>query len=401
MTTTEAPLDAVRPPRSTGGTWGWLRRNLFNSPLNSAVSVLLLALIPLGLVQLLGWVFGEATWAPVVANVRLFMVGRYPADQAWRVQSVVGVLLVLLGLSAGVWRGLIRQIATTVLAAVVLLALLPFALPTRLWLAGTALGAGLGYAFGLRAPRLRRPLLVLWLVSPLVIWTLVRGLGLALPRVDPLLWGGLLLTLMLAALGITLSFPLGVLLALGRRSGLPAVRAFSIGYIELIRGVPLVTLLFMAALMLPYFLPAGSNPSQFVRAAVAITLFSAAYLAETVRGGLQAVPRGQEEAAKALGLNVFHTTGLIVLPQALRAVIPAIVGQFISLFKDTSLVAIVSLQDLLGIAVIVYNQPEWLTVPGRVEREVLLFVAAIYWIFCFGMSRVSRAIEARLGVGTR
>jgi len=401
MTTTDAPLDAVRPPRATPGVWGWLRQNLFPSPLNAAISVILLALIPLGLVRLLGWAFTEAAWAPVVVNLRLFMTGRYPQDQVWRIQAVVTLLVLLFGLSAGVWRGLIRQIAVTVAAAVVLLALLPFALPTRLWLAGTALGAGLGYAAGLRAPRLRRPLLAVWLISPLLIWAFVRGLSLVLPLVDPLVWGGLLLTLMLAALGITLSFPLGVLLALGRRSSLPAVRAFCIGYIELIRGVPLVTLLFMAALMLPYFLPAGSNPSQFVRAVVAFTLFTAAYLAETVRGGLQAVPRGQEEAAKALGLNVFQTTGLIVLPQALRAVIPAIVGQFISLFKDTSLVAVVSLQDLLGIAIIVYNQPEWLTVPGRVEREVLLFVAAIYWIFCFGMSRISRAVEARLGVGSR
>ncbi len=401
MATTDAPLETVRPPRSTLGVWGWLRHNLFPSPLNAAVSVILLALIAVGLVRLISWAFTEATWAPVVVNIRLFMTGRYPTEQVWRIQLLVTLLLLLLGLSAGVWRGLIRQIAVAVVAAVVLLALLPFAQSTRLWLAGTALGMGLGYVAGLRTPRLRRPLLFLWLLSPLLVWSLVRGLGLALPRVDPLVWGGLLLTLMLAVLGITLSFPLGVLLALGRRSSLPAIRAFCIGYIELIRGVPLVTLLFMAALMLPYFLPAGANPSQFVRAAVAITLFAAAYLAETVRGGLQAVPRGQEEAAKALGLNVFQSTGLIVLPQALRAVIPAIVGQFISLFKDTSLVAIVSLQDLLGIAVIVYNQSEWLAVPGRVEREVLLFVAAIYWIFCFGMSRVSRSIEARLGVGTR
>ena len=397
----DAPLETVQPPRSTLRARGWLRINLFNSPLNTAISVILLALIPLGLVSLLRWAFTEATWAPVVVNIRLFMVGRYPAEQVWRVQTVVSLLLVLLGLSAGVWRGLIRQIAVAIGAAIVLLALMPFAPSTRLWLAGTALGAGLSYLIGLRAPRLRRPLLFLWLLSPLVVWSMVRGLGLTLPLIDPLVWGGLLLTLMLASLGITLSLPLGVLLALGRRSRLPAIRAFCIGYIELIRGVPLVTLLFMAALMLPYFLPAGSNPSQFVRAAVAITLFAAAYLAETVRGGLQAVPRGQEEAAKALGLNVFQTTGLIVLPQALRAVIPAIVGQFISLFKDTSLVAVVSLQDLLGVAVVVYSQPEWLTVPGRVEREVLLFVAAISWIFCFGMSRVSRAIEARLGVGTR
>jgi general L-amino acid transport system permease protein len=206
---------------------------------------------------------------------------------------------------------------------------------------------------------------------------------------------------MLTVVGIVASFPLGVLLALGRRSSLPVVKGFCITYIEIIRGVPLITVLFMALIMLPLFLPTGVRVDTVVRVIVAITLFSAAYLAENVRGGLQAVPHGQVEAARTLGLNVFQTTILIVLPQALRAVIPAIVGQFISLLKDTSLVAIVGLIDLLGIAGAIIEQPAWQTVTGGVQREVLLFTAFIYWVFCFTMARVSRQIERRLGVGTR
>jgi general L-amino acid transport system permease protein len=201
--------------------------------------------------------------------------------------------------------------------------------------------------------------------------------------------------------GIFASFPLGVLLALGRRSNLPIVKWFCTIYIEVVRGVPLISVLFMSVLMLPLFLPSNIRVDNLVRVLVAITLFSAAYLAENVRGGLQSVPRGQEEAARALGLNVFQTMRLIVLPQALRAVIPAIVGQFISLFKDTSLVSIVGLAELLGIAGIVINQPDWLTVTGGVEREVLLFAALLYWLFCFSLSKISRRIEQNLGVGTR
>jgi general L-amino acid transport system permease protein len=237
-------------------------------------------------------------------------------------------------------------------------------------------------------------------ISPVIIIFLIRGIGgVPLPAVPTDLWGGLLLTLMLALVGISASFPLGVLLALGRRSTLPVVRVFCVAYIELIRGVPLITILFMGALLLPLFI--NATPAHVVRAMVALTLFSAAYLAENVRGGLQAVPNGQIEAAKALGLNVFQSTLLIVLPQALRAAIPAIVNQFISLFKDTSLVAIIGLSELVGIARQVIRQPEWLTVTGGVQREVLLFVSLIFFVICFTISRISRRIEENLGVGTR
>jgi general L-amino acid transport system permease protein len=257
---------------------------------------------------------------------------------------------------------------------------------------------------GLRVgPRVRWLLLVGWLASPFIILFLLRGFAgsTTLPRIETGLWGGLMLTILLAVTGIVASFPLGVLLALGRRSRLPVVKGFCVAYIEIIRGVPLISVLFMAMIMLPLFLPQNVRVDALIRVMVAITLFSAAYLAENVRGGLQSIPNGQVEAARALGLNVFQSTLLIVLPQALRAVIPAIVGQFISLFKDTSLVFIVGLIDLLGIADAVIHQPEWLTVTGGVQREVLLFAAFIYWVFCFTMSRVSRRIETNLGVGTR
>jgi general L-amino acid transport system permease protein len=212
--------------------------------------------------------------------------------------------------------------------------------------------------------------------------------------------GGLLLTAFLAIGGIVLSFPLGVLLALGRRSNLPAVRVVCVAYIELIRGVPLITLLFMAFFVIGFFVPPGFvAPSLVTRALIAIVLFTAAYVAEVVRGGLQSVPKEQVEAAQALGLSPYKTTRLIVLPQALRAVIPALVGQFISLFKDTSLVAVIGLIDILGVAEVIRNQPEFLA-QGLIA-ETLLFVSFVYWVGSYSMSRESQRLERRLGVGER
>jgi general L-amino acid transport system permease protein len=211
-------------------------------------------------------------------------------------------------------------------------------------------------------------------------------------------WGGLLVTLLLAIGGIVLSFPIGVLLALGRRSSLPVVKLFSIFFIEVVRGVPLVTILFMFSVILVLFLPAESRIDRLVRALMATVVFSAAYTAENVRGGLQAIPAGQVEAAKAVGLNNFQITLFIVLPQALRLVIPAIVGQFISLFKDTSLVVIVGINDLLGIGNAILNlRPEFV----RAQMEVYLFIAAIFWVFSYFMSYASLQLERTLGVGER
>ena len=218
------------------------------------------------------------------------------------------------------------------------------------------------------------------------------------PLVPTNLWGGLLLTLILSVFGIVLSFPLGVVLALGRTSHYPAFRVLSVLYIEFIRGVPLITLLFMGQAMLQYFLPPGTPTiDRVIRALVAIVLFSAAYTAENVRGGLQSIPKGQYEAADALGLNGFQRTFYIVLPQALRAVVPVLVGQFIGLFKDTSLVAIVGLFDLLGIGRAILSNPAWL---GN-HQQIYIFIGLIYWLFCYAMAYASRRLERSLGVGER
>jgi general L-amino acid transport system permease protein len=254
------------------------------------------------------------------------------------------------------------------------------------------------YLLALRIPVPRRPLTLAWLASVPVAALLLAGIGGGpLPLVSTNLWGGLLLTFLLAIVGIVLSFPFGVLLALGRRSDLPAIRILSTAYIELIRGVPLVTILFMAAVMLPLFLPGGIRPEQVIRAMAAITLFSAAYVAENVRGGLQAIPSGQLEAAQAIGLNPIQTNLSIVLPQALRSVIPANVGLFISLRKDTTLVTLVGLLELLGIGRAVLAQPQWF----GAHLEVYAFVAAVFFVLCYTMSQASYRLEAAMGVGKR
>jgi general L-amino acid transport system permease protein len=409
MATTDVTQGRARPARAGIDVLGWLRENLFSSWYNVLISVVLLFLIYQLVSALVGWLLTSIGWPAVIANLKVLMTWTYPADQLWRPQLALGLVALLLGLSAGAWRGLVLGIAVGFGTLSALLALPALALPPveaqvalRAWqmfLALALLVVG-GYFAGVAAgERLRWPLLITWfLLYPAVIM-IIRGFGGALPVVRTNLWGGLMLTLLLSVSGIVLSFPLGVLLALGRRSNLPVVKWFCIAYIELIRGVPLVTVLYMGSLLLPLFLPGGENIDQFLRAMVAVTLFSAAYLAENVRGGLQSIPKGQAEAARALGLNTVQTTLLITLPQALRAVIPVLVGQFIGLFKDTSLVVIVGLADLLGAAQTVVGQPQWLGTPGGVWRETFLFIALIYWLFSFTMSRASRRIETQLNIG--
>jgi general L-amino acid transport system permease protein len=273
-----------------------------------------------------------------------------------------------------------------------------------LWVMVAAVSLG-GYALGRAAPHLSRSLGWLWAVSVPAIAFLLLGFGDAgtLRAVSTRDWGGFLLTLVLSAVGIVVSFPLGIALALGRRSKLPAIKWFCIAFIEIIRGAPLITWLFIASLMVPLLLNVSPDSiPALTRAIVAITLFSSAYMAENVRGGLQAVPRGQSEAARALGLSGWQTMRLIVLPQALRAVIPAIVGQAIGLFKDTSLVFIVGLLDFFEIGRrVIPAQPGSLQYPGGVLLEVSLFMAIVYFYFCYRMSVASRQLEKRLGVGER
>lgn len=230
---------------------------------------------------------------------------------------------------------------------------------------------------------------ILWVLLPFPCFWLING-GLGLSFVDQSLWGGLMLSMGLAVVGIIVSIPLGILLALGRYSGIPSIKALCVGIIEPIRGVPLITILFMASVMMPLFLPAGMEVNNLLRVQIGMILFSSAYMAEVVRGGLQAIPAGQYEAAMSLGLGYWRMTALVVLPQALRHVIPSLINRSIALFKDTSLVIIVGLLDFLGMIKASTQDPLWL---GH-EAEAYVFCAAVYWIICFSMSRYGRSLES-------
>jgi len=419
-----AAVDAIEPPRTSVGVLGWLRKNLFSTWYNALLTIVMLWLIYVVGSGLLNWVFRGARWDVISANLRLFMVGPYPPDQVWRVWLVVALVAALFGLSAGVFGGTIRTFANSLAAALATLAVLQFAtggirelttyvsslpgqsplqwlttLPPGPWLvAGLALVIG-AYLLGQQRKTWRRWLIPLWLLGFALTIVLLQGFAKNnwLPTVSTTRWGGLLLTFMLSIVAIVVSFPLGVLLALGRRSQLPAVKVFSVLYIELVRGVPLVTILYMTQIMLPLFLPGQVRIDNVLRAIAGMTLFTAAYMAENVRGGLQAIPTGQIEAAQAVGLNNALVTLFIVLPQALRMVIPAIVGLFIALFKDTTLVMIVGQLDLLGVGRSVLAQPEYL----GLQTEVYVFVAALFFIFSYAMSFASYRLEAALGVGKR
>ena len=393
-------LTEALPPLTERSTiLGWLRKNLFYSWGSSILTILSSLIIFWAARGLLIWIFTVANWRVVTVNLRLILLGQYPIDQVWRVWILLYLLSFLAGNSLAIWARGARRASLIVAAIPVALAVLPFGTSQRLWLVGLSIVGVLGWLLARGGgPALRRSVIIGWLLWLPILFFLLRGYTLEeglLPIVTTNLWGGLLLTILLTIVGIVFSFPLGVMLALGRRSQLPIVRWFSIGYIELVRGVPLITILFMAQLMLPLFL--SFTPDRVLRAMAGIIMFSAAYLAENVRGGLQAIPKGQFEAAEALGLNGFKTMVFIIMPQALRLIIPILVGQFISLFKDTALVSIVGLLDLVGIARTVLAQPEFL----GLQREVYAFISLLYWVLSYAMSYVSQRLEVALGVGER
>jgi general L-amino acid transport system permease protein len=374
----------------------WMRANLFSSWWNSILTLLCLFLVYKVCAISWTWATGIAQWEVLRVNLYQFFIGRYPLNQTWRLWGVTALLSLLSGLSWGIWGRFSRGIAIFAGAVpIALLALLPIALSDKIWILGIGATVFAGFFLGQQLKSIvGNWLFAIWLLSfPLLLWLIGGGIGLV--PVPDNLWNGLLLTVLMAVAGIFLSFPLGVLLALGRQSTMPIFRWFSVIYIEVMRGLPLIGILFMAQVMFPLLMPPGVEVSRVIRAVIGFVLFSAAYLAENVRGGLQSIPRGQIEAAKALGLNVPQTVLLIVLPQALRAVIPAIVGQFIGLFKDTSLVAIVGLVDLMGVCRTILAQPDYI---GR-YAEVYLFAALIYWIFCYSMSLGSRKLEKSLAAG--
>jgi general L-amino acid transport system permease protein len=361
------------PPAIRLGPVAWLRANLFNSWWSTAVTVLLLFLVVRWGLQLLSWgvvhavwtvpqtaagtadssecraqIGVGACWAVIGDKYRFMLFGRYPYDEQWRPAIVVVLFLGLYAASA--W--------------------------SRLW---------------------RKELILIWAATLAVIGVLMWGGVLGMPYVPTDTWGGLPITLILSTFGLALAFPLAVAVALGRRSKLPAIKALCVAYVELIRGVPLVTLLFMASVMFPLFMPEGLNPDKLLRAQVAIILFAGAYLAEVVRGGLQALPRGQYEAADALGLSYWKSMGLVILPQALRIVIPPLVNTFIGFFKDTSLVLIIGIYDLLYASKVALDDPAW----SAYSVEVYIVVAAIYFAFCYTMARYARGLEREFGRAVR
>ena len=401
MAIKEMEQEIIRPPQPPGLV-KWIRENLFSGIINSILTVLLLPAILYMLYLVANWVLVGANWKAVSQFPMLFAVGQYPRDQIWRVGFIFSGLMFMLGISWGRWGGLLKSIALAAGAFLLLIAVLPVQHPQldmtmRIYLGSTILLTLFGYLIGSKTRLKNSMIIVAWFVIPIVGIVLLAGFegSERLPAVQTTLWGGLLVTFLLAAGGIFLSFPLGVALAFGRRSDLPVVSAFSTVFIEVIRGVPLVSILFMFSIMLALFLPVESRIDRLVRALMAVTVFSAAYSAENVRGGLQSVPLGQIEAAKALGMGNFKTTVFIVLPQALRAVLPAIVGQFISLFKDTTLVVIIGINDFLGIGrSIINSDPEFV----QMRTEVYIFMAVVYWIFSYLMSLASRRIESAMGI---
>ena len=412
MTTQVEPsswVPAEKPPVTERGVIGWLYHNLFSSIGNTILTILTALILVWAVSGLIRWV-ANAFWEPLWVNRKLLAVGPYPASELGQPFIVLLAFCLLFGLSAGRWGSILRDLGVGLAALLGLLALIPIGFNTQLALGGGLLLLVLGYVIGLVGFVPNRALIIMWILSiPFAFVVLAGGISLPLigawsfaTPVPTNLWGGLMLTLLITVVGIAFSFPLGVLLALGRRSTLPVVRYFCIGYIELIRGSPLIALLFMGMVLLPLFLPpTWPVPPSLVRVLVVITLFSAAYLAEVVRGGLQAVGSGQYEAADALGFSLIDKLRLIILPQALTKVIPAIVGQFISLFKDTALVALVGLLDLLGVGRSVVQQEQWLGVPGGITKEVFLFIGLVYFIFSFGMSFASRRLETELRAGQR
>ncbi|MFB5187516.1 amino acid ABC transporter permease [Yersinia intermedia] len=363
MTLTREPPSTVQPGNPLSRMVFWARKNLFSSWTNSLLTLLCLWLMWQLIPPLLNWTIFNANWLGtsrtdctregacwvfIHARFGQFMYGLYPIEQRWRINTTL--LIGLLTLIPLFWRAMPR----------------------------------------------RGRYLVVWMVAyPLLVWLMLYGGFLGLTRVETRQWGGLTLTLIIAAVGIAGALPLGILLALARRSSMPVVRILSVVFIEFWRGVPLITVLFMSSVMLPLFMTEGTSIDKLIRALVGVVLFQSAYVAEVVRGGLQALPRGQTEAAESLGLGYWKTQGLVILPQALKMVIPGLVNTIIALFKDTSLVIIIGLFDLFSSVQQATVDPAWL----GMSTEGYVFAAAVYWIFCFSMSRYSQHLEKRFHTG--
>ena len=410
-----API--LPPPRSETGALGWMRANLFGSAFNAALTVVSLAALAAALFFGLRWVLLSADWSVVATVGGRFVIGSYNSDQAcpgnncfWRPQVSLLLVTFVLGMAWGVvGGGMARGAALITAVAAALFAFLPYGMERMGMDVRVLLAANLPMVFGGWALARYTPLgsaraVIIMAVAAFGL-TLFLMLGYALPGdpgwfrpVDVRHWGGLTLNLILACAGITLSLPIGIALALGRRSHLPVLKTVCVAFIEVLRGVPLITLLFMSQHIVPLAFPETFPRNSLLNAGIVITLFSSAYMAENIRGGLQALHPGQAEAARALGLPGWQTTLLISLPQAIRNVIPAIVGQFIGLFKDTSLVYIIGMLDMVEVGrVTITGRPEY----QGTAQEMFIFIALVFWVFTYGMSYISRRVERNLGVGER
>jgi len=368
MYVTDKILPELPAPSNSKGPMHWMKEKLFSGPVNTILTLLGLYLIYKIVPPVVEWAFIDATWtadvrdecrgdgkgacwAYVSNRFDQTMYGFYPAAERWR-PNLAGILLLVLTIPLFFEK-----------------------MPKKAWLGGFIL-----------------------VIFPIIAYFLIRGGSFGLVPVDTNKWGGLMLTLIISLAGIVTALPLGTVLALGRRSTMPIVKSMSIIFIEFWRGVPLITVLFMSSVMLPLFLPAGTDFDKLARAMIGITLFQAAYVAEVVRGGLQAIPKGQYEAAAAMGLSYWKSMLLVVLPQALKLVIPGLVNTFIALFKDTTLVLIIGLFDILAIVDKVLSADSaW----QGFHAEGLVFAALVFWVFCFSMSRYSISLERKLDTGHR
>ena len=414
MAANNAPASGqLPPPRFEAGAAGWLRENLFSSWFNGSLTVASSLVIAIAAWFGLGWVFTTADWTVIATVGGGFFIGQYNTELAcpgqncfWRPQLGLLLVTLLLGMAWGIVGAVGKKIALSVAVVSAVLAFLPYdmrsmGLDVRILLLANLPAVFAGWALVRYTSLITvQRVVITGVVIFLLILVLLRGLP-GVPGLQPvsvISWGGLMLNLLLAVAGIVLSLPIGIALALGRRSSLPIVKLLCVVFIEIFRGVPLITLLFMSQVLVPLAFPEDFPQNSVFRAAIIITLFSSAYMAENIRGGLQALSRGQVEAARALGLPGWQTTLLIELPQAIRNVIPAIVGQFIALFKDTSLVYIIGMLDVVEIGrAFIQGNPEYL---GN-ARELFIFLAIVFWIFTYSMSYVSGRIEEHMGVGTR
>ena len=408
-----APGQRLPPPRTEVGVIGWMRENLFSAWYNTLLTVVSAAVIVLALVYGLRWLIASSDWTVIGVLGGQLVIGPYNTEGScpgqncfWRPQVALLLVSALFGMAwVMLGGGVAKRLGIGVVVILALFAFLPYSfdrmgVDVRLLLAANIPALLAGWAIARYTGMKVRAVIIYAVVAFIVTVLLLRGLP-WIPFLQPVSvvhWGGITLNLLLAVVGIGLSLPIGIALALGRRSSLPVIKLLCVVFIEVFRGVPLITLLFMSQVLVPLAFPDEFQTNSLLRAGMVITLFSSAYMAENIRGGLQALHPGQAEAARALGLPGWQTTMLISLPQAIRNVIPAIVGQFISLFKDTSLVYIIGMLD-----VVEYSRA---FIQGNVEylsnaKELFIFLALVFWIFTFTMSYVSGKVEEHLGVGQR